>query len=379
MPAKRLLFSSVLLGLSGIAVALPVTAAQADTTAGLTPSSLSVQGTYQGSAVVGETSDIHGSLTIGGSGAPVGTTIVVTRTESENGDVTQYTTNTTDTLGDFEATDTLPALGTYTYVFTYQGNATTAPASYSDYEVTVAPRQTSIDFAGPTTDIAGQPFNFNGQLQPAGALDSPPAGTVVSVTRTLTGSTSTDTFMAPTDVNGDFSVKDTPPVAGTYTYTAVYTSDNPDILSSTGSFTVIVSPGPPPVPSMTYSGTVRLTKMGLCLDDRDNSARNGAVVQAWQCNEMANQQWQVYSDGTIRHDGLCLDATGYGTANGTKVQLWACTGGANQKWDTKDFRIHYDNPAAANKVLDDTAHGGNGTRLQIWNNLGGTNQFWATS
>ena len=119
--------------------------------------------------------------------------------------------------------------------------------------------------------------------------------------------------------------------------------------------------------------------MGLCLDDRNNSASNGAVVQVWKCTGSANQSWQVYSDGTIQHNGLCLDAAGYGTANGTKVQLWACTGAANQKWDTKDWRIHYDNPAADNEVLDDTGHGGNGTQQQIWTNLSGTNQYWATS
>ena len=104
-----------------------------------------------------------------------------------------------------------------------------------------------------------------------------------------------------------------------------------------------------------------------------------AVVQVWHCNGAANQKWQVWSDGTIRHDGLCLDAENRGTANGTKVQLWACTGAANQKWDTRNWRIHYDNPAAVNKVLTDTGHGGNGTQQQIWTNTGGTNQIWATS
>jgi hypothetical protein len=81
-----------------------------------------------------------------------------------------------------------------------------------------------------------------------------------------------------------------------------------------------------------------------------------AVGEVWHCNGLANQQWQVWNNGTIRHDGLCLDAKNYGIANGTKLQLWSCTGGANQKWDTKSWRIHYDNPAAVNKVLDDTGH-----------------------
>ena len=385
MRSRGALFAFVLLGLVGLAVALPMTIAHADTTPGatagqLTTSSLYVQGPYQSTAVVGATDNIMGSLTIGGSPAPEGTAIDITRTESGNGDVAQFTTTTNDALGDFMSFDTLPALGIYTYVISYPGNATTAPASYSDYEVTVEPRQTSISFAGPTTDSAGQAITLNGVLGPAGGgLDTPPAGTVINITRTLAGSTSTATFTATTDVNGNFTITDTPPVAGAYTYTASYTSDNPDILSSTGSFAVTVSLLTSPSPSPSYSGTIRLTKMGLCLDDRSNSSRNGAIVQVWQCNGDANQKWQVFSDGTIRHNGLCLDATGYGTANGTKVQLWACTGGANQKWDTKDWRIHYDNPAAVNKVLDDTRSGGNGTQQQIWTNTGGANQYWATS
>jgi len=171
--------------------------------------------------------------------------------------------------------------------------------------------------------------------------------------------------------SGSGEITGTPTQAGTYTVT-ISAFDNAN-SSADATFTWQINPKP------SYSGTIRLIKMGLCLDDRSNSSSNGAVVQVWKCNGQASQQWGVYSDGTIRHGGLCLDARNNGTANGAKVQLWTCTGGANQKWDTKNFRIHYDNPAAANKVLDDTAHGGNGSQQQIWTNTGGTNQVWATS
>ena len=89
-----------------------------------------------------------------------------------------------------------------------------------------------------------------------------------------------------------------------------------------------------------YSGTIRLTKMGYCLDDRNNSSSNGAVVQVWRCTGGPNQVWQVMSDGTIRHNGLCLDAPG--TGNGTKVVLAACTpggpAGPDQQWNTRNWR-----------------------------------------
>ena len=152
--------------------------------------------------------------------------------------------------------------------------------------------------------------------------------------------------------------------------------------------------GPPPTPvtmrvqyvrvwrqpvTVTYSGTIRLTQMGYCLDDRGNSASNGGVVQVWRCNGLPNQQWQVMSDGTIRINGLCLDAPDHGITNGTKVQLWACTGRPNQQWNTRNWRVNYTNPAASNQVLDDPGYGGNGTQQELWANTGTRNQIWATN
>jgi hypothetical protein len=57
-------------------------------------------------------------------------------------------------------------------------------------------------------------------------------------------------------------------------------------------------------------------------------------VEIWTCNNGANQQWRVNSDGTVVgvQSGLCLDVTGAATANGTAVELWTCNGGSNQKW-----------------------------------------------
>ena len=133
----------------------------------------------------------------------------------------------------------------------------------------------------------------------------------------------------------------------------------------------------PPSPAPAYSGAI-LLKLGLCLDDRGNSSKPGAIVQVWQCNALPNQRWQVMRNGTIQHNGLCLDARGGGTKPGTKVDMWTCTGGANQRWDTTGWRVHYDNPAASRQVLDDTAFGGNGTQQEIYTSNGGANQIWST-
>jgi hypothetical protein len=170
------------------------------------------------------------------------------------------------------------------------------------------------------------------------------------------------------------AISGNPTTAGTYKVTVTATDNGG--TAGTATFNWVVNTSGPVV---TFSGTIKLTKMGLCLDDRGNSAASGAVVQVWRCNGQKTQQWQVMSDGTIRHNNLCLDAQGRGTTNGTKVELWSCNGGANQKWDTRAWRVHYDDSAAVNKVLDDPAFGKSGTQQEIYNNNGGANQIWGTA
>ena len=260
--------------------------------------------------------------------------------------------------------------GTDQLTATYDGDASYASASTSTTVTVAKAATTPVVTVSPATVTFGTKYNAIVSVSVAPRFTGTPTG---DVTVYLNGNPMCAAALtagkASCAVTGGLN-------AGRYAITVSYTGDG-NFASSTSVARYLTVARP--APSVTYSGTIRLTKMGLCLDDRNNSSRNGTVVQVWQCNGLASQQWQVWSDGTIRHDGLCLDAENRGTANGTKVQLWACTGAANQKWDTKSYRIHYDNPAAVNKVLDDTGHGGNGTQQQIWTNTGGANQIWATS
>jgi hypothetical protein len=260
--------------------------------------------------------------------------------------------------------------GTDQLTATYDGDASYASASTSTTVAVAKAATTPVVTVSPATVTFGTKYNAIVSVTVAPQFTGTPTG---DVTVYLNGNPMCAAALtagkASCAVTGGLN-------AGRYAITVSYTG-NGNFASSTSAAQYLTVARP--APSVTYSGTIRLTKMGLCLDDRNNSTRNGTVVQVWRCNGLASQQWQVWSDGTIRHNGLCLDATGDGTANGTKVQLWTCTGDANQEWDTKGFRIHYDNPAAVNKVLDDTGHGGNGTQQQVWTNTGGTNQIWGTS
>jgi hypothetical protein len=71
-----------------------------------------------------------------------------------------------------------------------------------------------------------------------------------------------------------------------------------------------------------------------CLDVPNHAKTAGTRVDIWDCNGGANQLWNLNADGTVvgRESGLCLDVTGAGTANAVAVDIWTCTGGNNQKW-----------------------------------------------
>ena len=71
-----------------------------------------------------------------------------------------------------------------------------------------------------------------------------------------------------------------------------------------------------------------------CLDVPNHATTAGTRVEIWDCNDGANQQWTLNSNGTVvgRESGLCLDVTGAGTTNGTAVEIWTCNGASNQQW-----------------------------------------------
>jgi len=173
------------------------------------------------------------------------------------------------------------------------------------------------------------------------------------------------------------AITGTPTTAGTLSVTVTATDSGGVQGSAAFSWTVNAASSTTPS-GTTYTGNLRLVKMGYCLDDRFNSSTSGAVVQIWRCNGLQNQVWQVNSNGTIEHNGLCLDALNSGTSNGTRLDLATCSGGDNQLWSTSGWRIHYDNPNSSGKVVDDTAWGKSGTQQELWTNNGGGNQVWGT-
>jgi len=182
----------------------------------LTASSLSLSG--PASIDVTQSVTLTGNLTTGGTAPPAGTPVTITRTVA--GSTTAQTFSaTTDADGNFSLTDTPPAVGQYTYTASYAGTSTFAPATASQaVDVTLVPA--TITLSGPSTSYLHKSLQLTGRL--SFGAGTPTADTPITILRSVAGSTATQTFTVNTDANGDFSLTDTPPATGEYTYTASY-------------------------------------------------------------------------------------------------------------------------------------------------------------
>ncbi|MCL2448991.1 MAG: ricin-type beta-trefoil lectin domain protein [Polyangiaceae bacterium] len=109
-----------------------------------------------------------------------------------------------------------------------------------------------------------------------------------------------------------------------------------------------------------------------CLDVPASNTSNGTRVQIYDCNGGTNQQWQFWTDGSIRsalNTNKCLDLRNSDTTNGTPIQIWDCAGTTNQKWAFEsDGTIR----GFGGKCVDDPGGSStNGTLLQYWDCIGG--------
>jgi YVTN family beta-propeller protein len=78
----------------------------------------------------------------------------------------------------------------------------------------------AISLSGPAKIVRGHSVTISGKL--ALTVGQPPAGSQITITRKLSGSAAVTSWTRTTAANGTFSLTDTPPDLGTYTYTAAY-------------------------------------------------------------------------------------------------------------------------------------------------------------
>ena len=124
------------------------------------------------------------------------------------------------------------------------------------------------------------------------------------------------------------------------------------------------------------TGVLRGVGSNRCLDVPGQSTTNGTLLQIWDCNGGANQQWTALSNGELQvYGNKCLDVPNHATAAGTRVEIWDCNGGANQQWTLNSNGTVVGRESGL--CLDVTGAGtANGTAVEIWTCNGGSNQQW---
>jgi hypothetical protein len=101
---------------------------------------------------------------------------------------------------------------------------------------------TALSLTAPSTAYITQPLTLTGSLLTSAGTPLP-AGTPITIARSVAGGTGTTTFNVTTSADGSFSLTDTPPALGTYTYTASY-AGSASTLASSASQTVTVALNP---------------------------------------------------------------------------------------------------------------------------------------
>ena len=111
----------------------------------------------------------------------------------------------------------------------------------------------AITLTGPAKVVRGRSLTITGKL--ALTVGQPPAGSRITITRSLAGTSAVTRWTRTTAANGTFSLADTPPGLGTYTYAAAY-DGTATTQSATASRAVLVTKIPASLRLTTSAGTV---------------------------------------------------------------------------------------------------------------------------
>jgi hypothetical protein len=117
-----------------------------------------------------------------------------------------------------------------------------------------------------------------------------------------------------------------------------------------------------------------------CLDDWQDSAAAGNLLDVYSCNGSAAQDWRVSIDGAIQiavgRTVRCIGPANGATTQGTNVSIQACNGSPAQVWEPGSGGALW-NQASGMCLADPQASTGNGTQVVIWPCDGGAEQHWA--
>ena len=171
------------------------------------------------SATIGvdTSANLTGSVTLLGGSVPAGTTITVTRQMAGSTTITTLPSVTNGSTGSFSVPQNLGTLGTYTYVFTYNGGTAYGSATATE-KVTVAKNAAPLTVSGPTT------YTYEPRISVTAHLGSTYTNRTVAVYAQTVGSAKKLLKQATvSSTTGNLSVALTTPY--TTTFTVVFNGD----------------------------------------------------------------------------------------------------------------------------------------------------------
>ena len=187
---------------------------------------------------VGEAVNIEGAIT--DPAGIEGASVVITR--SSDGSTYNEIANsptTTDVTGEFTVSDS-PPLGTYTYRASWDGDgATFGSGAAISTTLTVSKWSVSLSLnASDPSIVYGDAVKLSGLWSSdSGVL---PTDTTVTITRTKSGGSTVERTTTLTASNA-YKLRDTPPSAGTFTYSASWAGDDTHEAQTSASVAVAVT------------------------------------------------------------------------------------------------------------------------------------------
>lgn len=161
---------------------------------------------------LGDPIDLDGVLTLGGSTAPGGRTITLTR-EDPGGSAVTVGSDTTAANGSYHLQDTPPGGGTYTYRATFAGAGHVAPAAATDTVDVIKPK------AAVSIQVSKRVVRYGGSIRITGHLGAGTESRILKITARFAGGGQRVLASAPVDADGDLAVTYRPPKTATYVAT----------------------------------------------------------------------------------------------------------------------------------------------------------------
>lgn len=173
----------------------------------------------------------------------------------------------------------------------------------------------ALSLTGPSAGYLNKSLTLTGALTLGGGVP-PPAGTPVTIFRTVAGSTSTTSFPVTTSATGGFTLTDTPPALGQYTYTASYSGSATTAQATAAQFVAVTADTISTILSEAGSGPAGPVTLTAFVTDTANNLNNPVTAGTVS----------FYDNGAATAIATAVSGTGYRAGIYTAIVTYPAAG-----------------------------------------------------